>query len=228
MKAVNLAVLAGREALSAREAEASSIPSWCCKQIYLSMHWKLLTWLYLQEEKRSLLVKLRQAASHPDTAAAQAEVLLMAMKASDLTVSAGREALSAREAEPCSINAAAAGRHTFQCIEGFWPDCICRKRSALCSWSWDKQHPIQMLQLRKQLLLRCLELAHNRQRPWLTDPSTKISNRQAWLWSLLALLMLMLLLLLLKTVVSLRLMETLQASDDPPMQVTNWLKYDSF
>ncbi len=79
-----------------------------------------------------------------------------------------------------------------------------------------------MLQLRKQLLLRCLELAHNWQRPQLTDPSTNISNRQAWLWCLLALLMLML--LLLKAVVSLKQMETLQASDNPPMQVIKWLK----
>ncbi len=82
-----------------------------------------------------------------------------------------------------------------------------------------------MLQLRKQLLLRCLELAHNWQRPQLTDPSTNISNRQAWLWCLLALLML---LLLLKAVVCLRLMETQRAPDDPLMQVTIWLKPISF
>ena len=77
-----------------------------------------------------------------------------------------------------------------------------------------------MLQLRKQPLLRCLEPAHIKQRPQLTDLSTNISSRQAKLWSLLALLLLM----LLKAVVSLRLMETLQASDDPPMQVTIRLK----
>ncbi len=77
-----------------------------------------------------------------------------------------------------------------------------------------------MLQLRKRLLLRCLELVCIKQRLRLADPSTNISNRQAWLWSLLALLMLM----LLKAVVSLRLMETQQASDDPPMQVAIWLK----
>ncbi len=75
-----------------------------------------------------------------------------------------------------------------------------------------------MLQLCKRLLLRCLELVCSKQRLRLADPSTNISNRQAWLWSLLALLM------LLKAVVSLRLMETQQASDDPPMQVAIWLK----
>ncbi len=63
-----------------------------------------------------------------------------------------------------------------------------------------------MLQLGKQPLLRCLELAHNKQRLSLTDPSTNISNRQAELWSLLALLLM--LLLLLKAMVSLRLLET--------------------
>ncbi len=49
-------------------------------------------------------MKLRQAASHPDAAAAQADTPLVAMKAVDLTVLAGREALSAREAEASSIS----------------------------------------------------------------------------------------------------------------------------
>jgi len=56
-----------------------------------------------QDKKRSLLGKLRQAASRSDAAAAQADIPFMAMKAVDLTVSAGREEVSAREAEASSI-----------------------------------------------------------------------------------------------------------------------------
>ncbi len=48
-------------------------------------------------------MKLRQAASRPDAAAAQADTPLIAMEAVDLSVSAGREEVSAHEAEASSI-----------------------------------------------------------------------------------------------------------------------------
>ncbi len=61
-----------------------------------------LTVSAIKEEKRSLLGKLRQVASYLDAAALQADIPCTATKAVDLAELAGREALSAREAEASS------------------------------------------------------------------------------------------------------------------------------